>query len=163
MDTNPCLCILINSVMGKQEKERRARLSKTVHFSVSMWCTFSRCFERLLVFPPLHAKNMLHYGNKRCLHQYLWGITTLLKVWLSLPLTSAVCLHPCLCCCVCEVTERQWEPCTPCTGHAPTQISLSRIRNKSFMDECLNFSSTLSRTVLAYWYMAFLNLTPGPM
>lgn len=83
--------------------ELRPRMSKTVYFSVSIWYTFARCFERLLVFLQLHAKDLLHCGNEHYLYQFSWNITTLLDVWLSLSLSlGAGCLCLCLCCHGCE-------------------------------------------------------------
>ena len=157
--TNPCLCILINSVMRKQGRTyklgcRRLCISPSVYDILSLDvlkdCLFSR---------PYMQKHMLHYENKHCLHWFSWGITTRLKVWLSLPLPPAGCLCPCLCCCVCPAL-----PALPAQDRFQHGFLCPGLEQwKSIMDEYLNFSSTLSRNVVTYCSMAFLNLTPGPI
>ena len=70
MAIDPCLYNLINSVwapanitymrwMGKRERKYKLGWWK-LHLPIWMRTTFPRCFKRLLVFPPLHANDLLH-------------------------------------------------------------------------------------------------------
>lgn len=155
MDTNSCLCILINSVMRKQGRtyELGCRDSAFLHLYVIY---FRWMFWRIACFPALTCKKHVALWQQALSASILVRYNHTFEGLTRSAIAPAGCLCPCLCCCVC--------PALPAQDRLQHRFLCPGLKQwKSITDEYLNFSSTLSRSVVAYCSMAFLNWTPGPI